>query len=549
MADSASRTVGSRPRANFRSLPGRITTSLLCLGLASAAIVWYYQDRSLRVPAARFSESFHLAQRRPAHAETLRLAPAADLGYEIAGDVAVQDALGSVRVAELDQETRDLWLQDIGRVEEELQAAELLLLDGVARRPGWAYHRSLLGMIDYIRTEGSEGTRWLTVLNAARAASPGDLALTRFAAAAVVDTWTQLSDEERKGSGQIFREALREPAFVTRHLASLIGLLGSERASALLPDEAPSLGAAVEVHAAAGSAMSTAPLYSRWERAEWLARQAELRTIQQNAAFGDLTRIWYACHEWVNRHPIHSFDHPEGRAQVAEILRMWPARPGRWNLDPRAELIRFFMNGRLTDVRPQVLENAASALNGVPAPVSARIALAAGDVYSAEGLANSSQASGSLEWTPFFVDLARYHLERGEIPAAEVVTERIAPAARDECDVAVLRRMVAEAAGLPADVGPGTFPQVYPAAFWASGGVPICVDPGENYRDIVVDVEVRGEPALLGVGFDGGRARTHLLGRGARRLRLPLEGRSGRHFFTFEAIAGGTVAPRLASLE
>lgn len=527
----------------------RVVSAVMCIVFGVIAVAWYLQDRALRRPADAFSDTFHLAQRRPAHAETIRLAPAADLAFEIAGDVAVQDALGSVRVSELDDETRELWLRDIARVEEELEAAQGMLLEGVTRRPGWAYHQSLLGMVDSIRTEGREGSRWLEVLNGARSLAPGDLALTRFTGSAVLSSWSFLSENERAAASSIFATALQDPEFVSASFGALIHNLGESEASGLLPESAPALAAAVRVRAATGDARATAPLYARWERAEMLARQADLRAINRMRGVSDLAELRGACVEWVNRHPIHAFDSPEGRSQVAELLALWPGIPGRWTTDPRAELIRYFMNGRMRDVSPEVLQSAASALRGIPAPTAARISLAAGDFYSAESLANSSQASGSLEWTPFFVDLSRYHLREGDVRRAEAVLERVAPAALDECDVAVARVVVSEAAFTAVEMNPGVFLRNYPASLWAAAGVPICIEPGSGSRDLLVQFEIADRPALLGAGFDGGRSRTYLLGQGTRQIRLPLNGRSGRHFFSYEVIAGGQVAPLSARLE
>lgn len=544
---SASPTAPS-PKSRKLRIAGRILVAAVCLALSTVAVLQYLRDQRLRAPATEFIERFNLNERRPSHAETIRRVPTADLAYEVAGDVAVADALGEIPLSRLTDVERELWLRDIGRVEEELAEAERLLLVGMAERPGWAYHRSLLGVIDFVRDEGAT-PRWFQTLDLAIKRSPGDFFLRTFAGYGMLDSWDNLTDAGKAKAEGIFRAALANRDFVSNSYLAVVDLLGPGRAAALIPDSPASLDAALKSHAEQGDAVRAAPLYLRWEKAEWRAREADLEAIQSRSRLNDFDGLQQACELWLRRHPAHGFDTAAGRAQAAKVLDLCPSFPTRWRSDGnRAELVRYFMNGRLQHVKPRVLSDALAGISDVPRSDAAAVALSAGDLYQAEELA-ASALEDPLGWTSYFVALARFHLGKDDPEAAEAAIGRISPAARRECEVALVRRAVDEAAGRQTDLEPGIFLRFYPSPFWSEAGVPICIDPDAKPERLTVYMEVEDVPALVSYGFDGGRSRTRLLAPGRRQIQLPLENREGRHFFSYKVIAGENVNPDLAVLE
>ncbi|MGH9364098.1 MAG: hypothetical protein ACRD1B_02375 [Thermoanaerobaculia bacterium] len=257
-----------------------------------------------------------------------------------------------------------------------------------------------------------------------------------------------------------------------------------------------------------------------------------------------------ACRVWATAHPVREQDRPEGRAQAARVLELWPNdTAGSWLGDPRADLVRFFLNGRESDVSGEAMAGAVEALSGVPDTIGARARLLAGDFDGAQTLVGRSQTVGSFEWTPFFVALAQYELKQEHPPEARRALERLAPAARDECDVLLVRRQVARALqdGAETDaihqklglLQADSFP---PEAWSANGTLSLCLDP-ERARGRALSVRLAArQPALVGYGWDGGRLGSLLVRDGAR-LTIPLEGLSGRRAFSVSAIVGEPVRP------
>ncbi len=528
----------------------RLMLALVFLALIVPAGWHYLADRKLRQPSERFVNTYYLQERRPGQAEAIRLAQTADLGYGLVGDAAVRDAMGTVRIGDLDATTRELWLEVLEVVDKELAAAEALLLTAIAARPGWASHQSLLGAVDYLRAdEGRPGARWLTVLRQAFNATPGDQTIRVFAASAIIESWNELEPSARAYSGELFRAAMADPNFVSRNYLSVAGLIGDGQAAALLPDSAPALNAAIETLAGVGDALAAAPIYMRWERAEWRERQLDLQVIRRRRQLNDFAGLQQACELWVRRHDVYAFDNPAGRGQVAEVLGLCPPTLERWAAaGGRAELIRFLRRGRTGGIDPAVFQNAIAAITDVPMPDAASIALAAGDNFGAEELA-SSAVRDPLGWTAFHVDLAWHHLRSRSLEDAAEALNQIPPTALRECEVALVRRAVAQASGSTDEVDSGVFLKYYPSDFWADAGVPICIDPAAGYDRLEIFLEVEERPVLISFGFDGGRSRTSLLAPGRRQIELPLEGRAGRHFFSYQVVAGGGVIPDLAVLE
>lgn len=532
----------------------RILMATVCVALASGAVIHYKLDENKRQAANQFVDSFHVRERRPAYADAIENSLSADLAYEVVANVALQDSSGPVQLSELDTDTRALWKADMGRTDEELSAARTLLIQALSQRPSWPYHQSLLGMIEYTRGAkqrrfDAQSRNWLRLLVSGMHGAPGDPALPTFAGLALTKSWGFLDQISRREAPTIFRAALSDPEFVADNYPSLVDSVGSVRAESFLPISAPALRAAMNIVSKAGDARAATRLQIRWEKAEWRAREADLREIEERARFDDGAGVEKACEIWTQKHSEYDFDHAAGQQQVARVLELWPDKPASWRVDRRAELIQYFMNGRMKAINPEILARPIEALSDVPAPIAARAALAMGDIFRAESIAGSAEASSSFEWTQFHVDSAWHHLRAGDAAAAVTAVARIAPSARDECEVALVRRAVAQALSVREDVSAGLLPQHYPPDFWSHSGVPICIDPSAGYKRLAIMLDVGQSPSLVAFGFDGGRSSATLLKPGTTRISLPLGARSGRHFLSYQLIAGGAISPALASLE
>ena len=160
----------------------------------------------------------------------------------------------------------------------------------------------------------------------------------------------------------------------------------------------------------------------------------------------------------------------------------------------------------------------------------------------------TSESVGTLAWTPFFVDLARQDLEAGVVDSAAASLGKISNAAQGECDVLLVRRAVARAAGNRADEAgisaalAASRPGSYPAAEWGDGhNLSLCVDP-EADAGSALEVAVLPEgPALMAWGWDGADSSWRHI-EGPARLRVPLSGLSGRRTFSLQTLAGAKVA-------
>jgi hypothetical protein len=501
----------------------------------------FLTDRRRRAPAQKFVDSFHVAERRPGYARSIARAPVADAANEIAADVALQDSTGSVRLSSLDERRRRLWTDVIARSDEELEAGRALLLAAVRQRPGWPYHTSMLAMIEHARAQ--EARIWAELLLTSMQALPGDPSIANFGAFALANSWDEIDARTRNVAPAVFRASLSDPAFVSSNFAAIRDAVGAVTAEGFLPDAPGPIKAAQQLAIEEQDAEAAVRLQKRWERAEWRSRAEDLALIEDRAKFGDDLNVEWRCAAWLQHHSSYDFDHAQARKQVARLLELWPPKPGSWTSDPRAELVQYFLNARMGDIQPAVLVRTLDSLADVPAVVMARALLAAGDTYRAEQLAESAEGAGSFEWTPLFVDAAWRRLRAGDLTGATAALQRISPAARDECEAALVRRAVADTLGEAIDLPPGTFPRAYPAEFWSPSGVPICIDSTAGYRNLSVLMDVQHRPALVAFGFDGARATFALLQPGRSRIALPLQGRSGRHFFSYQVALGEQVSP------
>lgn len=516
----------------------RVIATAACIALAAISAFAYLRDLRERRPAEEFVRRFHVEERRPEYAETIRYAPRADLAGEVAADVTLQDALGAVSIADIPPQTRRLWIETLGSLDSELDSARALLLDAVARRPGWPYHRSLLGMIEYVRARrqvrlSASPERWLHPLELAIPAAPADHAAATFAGAALIEAAPYLGAIDGRRALPIFGEALKDPNFVSEHDLDVIDLIGHDAVWRLLPDSAAPLRAALTAEEATGDVAAAATLQPRWERAELRQRESDLQNIALRAERDDVERVRGACIAWAGQHPIFEFDDAAGRRQAAALLALWPAEPGTWSRDPRSDFIRFFLD-RPFSIDGKILSRAAAVLSDIPKPILARAELLGGDFYTAETIARTSETRGSFEWTPFYVDLAWAQLRAGRQRDAAAALDAISPEAQEECDVALAR--VAVSGALKA----GNVTAEYRASDWSGTSLPLCIDPPS--RTLSVRWYAGGAAALIDYGFDGGRFGSTLLPPGQSSIVVPLDGRRGRHIFSYHVVAGGAVA-------
>ena len=530
----------------------RLFAAAFCFALAGLSAVNYRLDVVGRRGAASFAREFSLDVRRPAAVATANVSPAADLASYAVVDAALSDALGTVRWTDLTAAEKQAWLSAIARFDDELEGARRLMVDAVAARPGWAYHRLMLGQVVYtadrraIRPDLYERPeRWAVPMSCAASAAPGDDVIWTLPAGAVLENWGRLSAERRREAPDLLVRAFRDPEFVKRGFLHAAAALGRDEAVALLPRRADALKAAREELARAGDAAGVTTLYTLWEDAERSERAADLAKLEERWRLGDSAQVRNLARSWVGRHPPRDFDLPGERAQPARVLELWPTETsGPWRGDPGGDLVRFFLDGRMASVKPEALARTLSSLTNVPETVRARVALAAADRYRMEEILARSETVGSLEWTTFFVELSRFELKAGRPGAAEAALKRIAPSARGECDVLLARRHVARARGdvteeqsAAAGLRAARRGTIAKDDWSASGTLSLCIDPEED-ADSALDLQLATrEPALVGYGWDAGRLRTVLVD-GKGRIEVPLAGLSGRRAFSLQPLFG-----------
>jgi hypothetical protein len=289
-------------------------------------------------------------------------------------------------------------------------------------------------------------------------------------------------------------------------------------------------------------------LQPRRYAADRRARAGEIRRIEGRFQARDPDGLREACIEWAANHPVSELDDPAGRAQAARLLELWPGdRGGPWDSDPRADLVRFFLDGRESAVSAATLSRTLDSLSDVPDHVNARVKLLAGDVAGAKELADRPQNQGAAEWTLYYADLARYFLKDGRAREARGALDLLSLATRDGCDALLARRDVARAlqdATEAAIVGQRlaslrNSPRSLDST--AEGArVSICVDP-EQAANQRLDLRlVPKGPAVVSYGWGAGRGGALFL-QNERLVSVPLAGVSGWRELTVQSMAGAAV--------
>jgi len=523
--------------------------------LLVASVATYVVGRRARAAGEEFAAKYELAMRRPEALAAARLEPSADQAAGVLAYTAVEDETGAVRWTGLTEEGREAWMRSLEKRGELLGAARDLALSAAAARPAWPAHRLLAAKLEYLAQRraggGGDVARWIVPMRAAirEAPAPGEWA---FLVGAMLESWPRLGVADRAGLPVALKEAFRDPAMVGRAFPAAVAALGSEEAAKLVPEEPRLLRAMAEQRAAERDLAGAAAAWKRYDAAEKTARAEDLASLESRARMGDLDGVRLGCRGWVARHGVREVDTEEGRREVARVLELWPGDvEGDWRRDARGELARYFLDGRERAVAGEALARAVAALEGVPDPVRARVAVLAGDRYAWERLVENSEAAGTLEWTPFHLDLARAELAAGKPEAARAALARIAAAARTECAVLLTRREVTRAEKHAA-LTPGDDEAELAAAIAKTreqlaavrelsprGALPVCVDPEDDAKG-ALRVRLRAEePVLLSWGWNDGRAGKGLA-EGEVEILAPLAGLQGRAFLSARALAGAS---------
>lgn len=542
---------GILSRGQSASPERRGLLALLWLLLAGGALAFWQADRSDRAVARDFLRGALPDGIEPSEAARIALEPAGDLALAATIAALLPRGDGKARAGASGRPTQPRWNPS------ELREARRLALGAVASRPGWPGHRYLLGLLSASSGGVSEDDtrRAVRTLRVAARAAPGRDEIWAALGACLISGWEVLEPDERARSGRDFRRALVSEDFVASHFLALARQVGIPAAIRLLPDRAGPTRAATAVLAQADRISAAALLLAPLERAERRERTEDLKAIEERNRLGDVEGQKKACRSWVSRHPFHEFDDAEGRAQVARVLELWPDdRFGSWRRSPRGAMVRFFLDGRQTAVRGEVLNRTVNALTGVPDSIRARTRLLAGDLSGAEELARLAGAPPPREWTPFFADRAAFDLRRGRSREARLALERLSPGEREECDVLLLRRRVAVALADRNELAATTQRIEWHRALTPSGGgfrgsLPLCLDEERNSRSALVIAFDDGPPALVAYGWDGGRSGVLALPSSAPPLRVPLAGRRGRREFWVSVLAGPPDRSSRVSLE
>ena len=527
--------------------------AFLWLALAAVAAFHWSQDRAGRANVVAFAREWGFDVRRPGHVEQVALEPSADLAAGLLADAAVADEIRPVRWGALDEKERAAWMDALARRDEMLAAAHALALSAVAANPGYAFHSWRAGQLAYLaeRRKGAEALKagsaeWLVPLRRAARLAPGFDGPWSFLGAALVETWPLL-DEKTRGEGKaVLKRAFLDPEMARGLLLPVTAELGVDRALELVPNVPGPLAAAQGQMANAGEVPAAAALRARWEKSETKARAADLARLEERARMHDEDGLRAGCRTFVSVHPPREMDGAEGRRQASRVLELWPHdRPGKWRGDGRAELLRYFLEGRSAGLSREAAGRAAEGLLDVPETERARLALLAGNRYGWERLVRESKTVGSLEWTTFFVELARAELAAGRTEKAAEALGQVAPPARTECAVLLARRAWAEAAGeaeaaadLGRDLARTRGASTAPEAWSAVWSLPLCVDPeADGGAELRVTFAAKA-PALVGWDVDGGRRGTLLVGPEGASLGVPLAGLQGVAVVSLPILAG-----------
>ena len=547
-----------RSPRRYPTRSARVLPAGACLLLGLASLAHFEHESRLRAAAARFAQEFAVVAGSPDVARAMTLQPAGDLACDVVVEAALRDpAPGAGGTGK--SETRAAGAA-------ELRAARELMLDAMAERPGWPYHRLYLART--VLSTAGEAAK-------AEATSRSELSVRLFARAAaeapgldaswvgwgraILQEWPEISPALRAKASPVLRRAFLSADFVSTSLPAAVRSVGRTAALSLLPDNPYLLRVAIQTLSRDGDLDAASLLTVRRDEVERRKRAADLLHIERCHQRRDVDALQAACDEWLSKHPAGDFDDALGRSQNARVLELWPEDDGgSWRDDPRAILVRFFLDGREAAVPGRVLLRSLDPLSDVPDLILARAKLLAGDRDGAEELARGTAAGEAANWTSYYNDLARFDLAHGNLREARNTLEQMTPESRARCDVLLTRRDVARALGDAAEVE--TANQILsamrmrshsaePAPGSSEAALALCVDPAwASGRRLTVEVEVAA-PALLSYGWDGGRAGTVAAKEASTVWRTPLAGVAGSRSFFIRTHAGGPIREIRAAVE
>lgn len=496
-------------------------TLLAICGLTVLSVNVWQTNRNELKTLEDAGRRFNLDQRRSEVFETLQYVPSSDLGANVLADAILNDSLGEVSLRDMSVERRHLWLRALMRIDEELEVGRDLLLDAASFRPGWPYHWSLLGQVEYVRwrREGmfkrtaEEG--WVEPLRMASIYAPGDVINWTFLASAHLESGA-LTEKSRRDTRGALRHALFDSEFVQKDFLAAYSVFGKSVFDLLPPEPRP---VGVALRAMEGSFPSeSAELQRRWETLERVARGRDLVLIRHREQLGDVEGMRSACGAWLSNHPVDEFADQAATRQLAELVAICPADvQGEWTHDIRNRLLLRFLDDRTAEVDGEALSRLAGALSGVPASVQARAELRGGDIPEALRLQHDDGASGTFEWTPFVLDLTRHYLAVRDLDRARRAIAGLSAAAAEECDSEIVRRDIATMAGDDLHAATSTGSRL--ASAWHRGAGATEWRRGSSLALCLADrpsriaVQVRSErPGLVDFGWDGRRAGTACAG-------------------------------------
>ncbi len=209
--------------------PGpRRALAAVCTLLSAMCLLALVRDSLWRRTAAALAADQGLERRQPAVVETAGVLEQSD------------DAATIVAEGLLDE-----WARAPGSPEKDaVRRLQSLLLEAVARRPGAAQCRLLLG-----RSAPANGSSrlWARPLELAAVAAPGLDAPPATLAKRYLAAWPILPPEDRaKGEAALVR-AFRGPAFLRSSLVLAVDVAGAETAVRLLPNDSAALQAAAQI--------------------------------------------------------------------------------------------------------------------------------------------------------------------------------------------------------------------------------------------------------------------------------------------------------------
>ncbi len=507
----------------------------LSLLLGACVVVLVGSDIAGRSRVDRFVAQAGLQRRRPLEVQSLQLEPAADLAAAAAVEVALQGTDASDP-----------------RPQPWLATARKLLLVALIDRPGWPFHTHVLARLAdreaRIEGAGADPRRWMTAWRAAASGAPRSEAIHSNWAQACLRQWPSLPPAWRAEALEAIRAGFRDPEFLAGHVGEAAAVLGDEATIRLLPDRAEALRAAAAAMANRSLARATNLLESA-DRAEARDRRIALAGIEDLARRGERASLAEACRRFATAFPAERFDDAEGRRQTARLLELWPSEPGPWSTDPRASLVRFFLDGREGFAAPEGLRRALSSLPDAPEPVRAAVLLLTGDRAAAEKLHAARVVDQTKpDWVGYELRAAREALRRNDPSAARQALGNLPSYEMESCEALLLQRDTALASN---DRGAADAferriegARVEPSAIedWIrTGRLTLCLDPASSSSLLVVRLRA-AVPAVVAYGWDRGRDGTAVVA-GERVLELPLGGRWGSRVFWFTPLVGGRVTP------